>query len=248
MKNRIIVIFMTMTIISAQAMDSDCSSGSRRDGPQSPKWMDEAKRLAHDLAPFLERSPTLTQENDGAVAQEELGQADSLSDEEHEENKFILHEALEIYKKAVPCSKEEKLNGPCLQAVSNKMNHKDLTVNKIVAAAWLQLVGLEHKDYFKKQMLEWAIIEKHKETVKYLVVKEKVSITTPNLVGSVPVVLACEVGDVAIFKFLLKKGALEGGNKKNIYLKVIEVATRYNRIDILDELKPKNSSSRCVIH
>ncbi len=244
MKKNLLLLFMVTMISSLCAMHSsmesgeltDSSSSLRTETPRHPEWMEEAQKLANELQLFLAESKNMP------GYEKEIDEVD----ETRTIYRDILCNAWNIYQKAIPCSGEKKLNGPCLQGVSNNLDSEALTANKIIAASWLLLIDSEHKDFFKKKMLEWAICAKHKQAVKYLVKKEKIDVTIPNLVGSVPLVLACEVGEMSIVTILLKNGALEGENKKETLSKAIEVAARYNRSTIVETLKQQRVSKNTV--
>lgn len=161
-------------------------------------------------------------------------------------NQNVLDQALTLYKKANPCQKEERLNAPCIQALSNNMPD-ELTSSRITVAAFLQLVKEEHKEFFRQKMFEWAIIRKNVDVVEYLITQEKVNIYRPNLVGSTPLVLACECGDESIVEILLDHYTTSGPNFKAAcqdFKFALEAAKRYNRDSIVASLEAKSPKSQ----
>lgn len=218
---------------SIRAMESgDSSSSLFEEMCSQPKWMIQAQKLSRSLSPI--HSSSLD-----SLAQEE--------DEEISEEKILLTSQLDIYHKAIPCNQEPTMNTVCLQAMSNKLDDKALVATKVVAASWLLLVSSEHKDFFKKRMFEWALKYKVKGTVKYLVRKEKLEVTKPtNLMGDIPLMVACEAGEQSIVRFLLKHGGLPEENKKEVYKKVLQAAQRYNRDEVVAVLKPY-APSNCIV-
>lgn len=230
MKHKSILLMLLFGVLPILCMD--LSSSSSDDSSHDSKEISTT-----DSASFDGPKLTLPREVEKMkrvvldVSYEVFKEAD---DYDRAEELTVLYGAYGLYREYF---KNEESKGK-IHLFHKDIDHNALTSKRLIAATWLELIEQDHKEWFKNHMFLWAAAAGHYDTLKYLSNREGVYVNTPNLVGDIPLYIACEKGHLQIVEYLVKHGALHDERTREAYCEqAIRKAQNNLHNDIAEKLK-----------